>query len=519
MNRTFLLLKTQVINYFSLNEIFGQHGGKQGPVFITAAGIFTLLLFLGGYNVLTAAALVSMGQQDMIPAYMVAVSSFIILVFTLLRSNGILFGSRDFEMLCALPLEAGEIISSKFGFLYLINLAFSALFMVPAGVVWLTGTRGHGVPFFFYLVSVFFVPLIPMCAASAAGFVITRLSAGSRRKNLLSLVFSFGALGLLLGAGIYGMYGDVKEGSLGTVLAGQIGRLYPMSSWFRYPHRLSVLWNVVFWLVSVLAFWVFVRITAVHYTRLNAILLENHASAAGKAGFMRRSSFAAMYRKELGRYFGSYLYVLNTGLGVVCLLVVCGAICVIPPEKLGGYAGIEDAVSFFGQYAPLIVAAMLSLSCPAASSVSLEGKNIWILQSVPLPFRTFLNSKIAVTLSLHAVGYLTALPVFMLRFQMDGARLAALIVIPAVYSIFTAVQGICINCCFPRFDWDNEMVVIKQSMAVILSGVTGMLCVAVPAILHWFFRLPLGMVLWGWAGILLCVSGLLYWKACQTKII
>lgn len=162
---------------------------------------------------------------------------------------------------------------------------------------------------------------------------------------------------------------------------------------------------------------------------------------------------------------------------------------------------------------------MLSLSCPAASSVSLEGKNIWILQSVPLPFRTFLNSKIAVTLSLHAVGYLTALPVFILRFRLDGVRLAALIVVPAVYSVFTAVQGICINCCFPRFDWDNEMVVIKQSMAVILSGVTGMLCVAVPALLHWFFGLPFGMVLWGWAGILLCVSGLLYRKACQTKII
>ena len=162
MNRIFLLMKAQTVNYFFLNEIFGQHGGKRGPVFITAAGILTLLLFLGGYNVLTAAALVSMGQQDMIPAYMVAVSSFIILVFTLLRSNGILFGSRDFEMLCALPLEAGEMISSKFGFLYLINLAFSALFMVPAGVVWLIGTGRHGVPFLFYLVSVFFVPLIPM---------------------------------------------------------------------------------------------------------------------------------------------------------------------------------------------------------------------------------------------------------------------------------------------------------------------------------------------------------------------
>ena len=63
MNRIFLLMKAQTVNYFFLNEIFGQHGGKRGPVFITAAGILTLLLFLGGYNVLTAAALVSMGQQ------------------------------------------------------------------------------------------------------------------------------------------------------------------------------------------------------------------------------------------------------------------------------------------------------------------------------------------------------------------------------------------------------------------------------------------------------------------------
>ena len=59
------------------------------------------------------------------------------------------------------------------------------------------------------------------------------------------------------------------------------------------------------------------------------------ASAAGKADLMRRSSFAAMYRKEFGRYFDSYRYVLNTGLGVVCLFVVYIAICIISPEMLG----------------------------------------------------------------------------------------------------------------------------------------------------------------------------------------
>ena len=53
-----------------------------------------------------------------------------------------------------------------------------------------------------------------------------------------------------------------------------------------------------------------------------------------------------MYLKEIGRYFSSYLWVLNTGLGVVLLCVVSLALCVISPEMLGKYTGIEDVDSF-----------------------------------------------------------------------------------------------------------------------------------------------------------------------------
>ena len=60
---------------------------------------------------MTALALAKMGQAQLIPAYMVSVSNFIILVFTVLRSNGILFGCRDYEMLSSLPVQAKEIIS------------------------------------------------------------------------------------------------------------------------------------------------------------------------------------------------------------------------------------------------------------------------------------------------------------------------------------------------------------------------------------------------------------------------
>ena len=162
---------------------------------------------------------------------------------------------------------------------------------------------------------------------------------------------------------------------------------------------------------------------------------------------------------------------------------------------------------------------MLSISCPAASAISLEGRNLWVLQSIPLSNKTFIKSKIALTLTVHAIGYMLSVAVFLIRFQFNAIWSFTLLAVPACYSVFTAVQGTYINCCFPRFDWDNEMVVVKQSISVILSGVIGMICIAVPVLLHWFLGITLVRVLWGMAAILIVLSVILYFKACGKKII
>ena len=520
MNKTTLLLKTQIYNYFSLNELFHSEKKRSNFAFITAVGIFTLLALLSGYNIMTALALAKMGQAQLIPAYMVSVSNFIILVFTVLRSNGILFGSRDYEMLSSLPVQAKEIISSKFGFLYLLNFLLGILFMLPAGIIWQIYASAHLLFFFMYLASAVFVPFVPMCIASLLGVLVTVVSSKFRRKNIVSLVFSFAVLGGLLGIGIYSMQTGASGGSLGVILMEQVSRLYSLSAWFRYTNYFSLAGNVGFWSLSALVFCIFVKIVECRYARLNSYVLQYHAASPGrKANLKKHSVFTAVYLKEMGRYFSSYLWVLNTGLGVVLLCVTSLALCVVSPEILGTYAGIEDVDLFLGQYAPLIIAAMLSISCPAASAISLEGRNLWVLQSIPLSNKTFIKSKIALTLTVHAIGYMLSVAVFLIRFQFNAIWSFTLLAVPACYSVFTAVQGTYINCCFPRFDWDNEMVVVKQSISVILSGVIGMICIAVPVLLHWFLGIPLVRVLWGMAAILIVLSVILYFKACGKKII
>ena len=91
MSKILILIRAQLINFFPINEIREPRNQKQSSVVIASFGIITLAIFCCVYNIMTAKTLVQVGQQELIPAYMVAVSSFSILFLTIFYSNGILF--------------------------------------------------------------------------------------------------------------------------------------------------------------------------------------------------------------------------------------------------------------------------------------------------------------------------------------------------------------------------------------------------------------------------------------------
>ena len=156
---------------------------------IASFGIITLSLFYFVYNILTAKTLVHVGQQDLIPAYMVSVSSFSILFLTVFYSNGILFDSRDMEILLSLPVKSSYIITSKFMFMYLLNFLIGLMFMLPGGIVWGLNGNLNLLQIILYFTSIIFAPLIPMCIATCMGIVIVVTSSFLKGKCYLSYFF------------------------------------------------------------------------------------------------------------------------------------------------------------------------------------------------------------------------------------------------------------------------------------------------------------------------------------------
>lgn len=521
MNRTWVLFKAQILNFFPINELREPGNKKKNTAVTLGFGIVTLILFVCVYNILTAKTLAQAGEQELIPAYMVSISSFAILFLTMFRSNGILFGSRDIDILTALPVKDSEIISSKFLFMYLLNLLIAVVFMIPGGIIWIANAKADVLRFVLFMLSTFFVPLIPMCIASMIGVLIVFVSSHFKNRSIFAALLSFIALGLVAYTASFSMQkGNQDISNIGAMLAGQITGLYPLSKFFlQGTNFFGILGIILFVVLSLAVLFLFIKIVAVKYSYFNTLASRTSKYKNRVVSLKRHSPFIALYQKELGRFFSSYMAVLNTGLGVVFLCLFSIFLLIMSPRELGEYAGITDMNGFLSSYAPLIVVSMLSLSCPTASSISFEGKNIWILQSTPISMKTILNSKIAVTVTLHFFGYLLAVFAMLIRLQMNIGQAVSLVIIPICYSLFIAVLGVSLNKKYPNFDWSSEVMVVKQSVPAMASGIISMALVFLPILLSWVLLFPILPMLWAIAGILAITTIIMYRKACISNYI
>ena len=519
MSKIWILIRAQLINFFPINEIREPRNKKQSSVVIASFGIITLAIFFCVYNIMTAKTLVQVGQQELIPAYMVAVSSFSILFLTIFYSNGILFGSRDIETLLSLPLKSSDIISSKFMFMYLLNFLIGFIFMLPGGIVWVLNGSLNVLQIILYFTSMIFVPLIPMCIAACMGMIVVAVSSYFNRKNVIALIFSFVMIGIIGYIAVSAMKSG-NEDSIEIMLSKQITALYPISGLFvqhtNFPMYIGMGLFIAF---STAVFYIFVKIVAMKYGLLNTLAKTTSRYSDNKTSYNRKTIFLALYKNEMGRFLSSYMAVLNAGLGVILLCVFSIFLLFNSVEQIGESSGIENINEYLSNFAPLFIASMLLLSCPAASAISLEGKNIWILQSSPVKVKMILNSKIAVNLTLHLIGYMISMFAFTLKLDMNFIQVINLIIVPICYSIFITVIGISLNKKYPNYEWESEMMVVKQSMPVIVSGLVGIIALITPILLNWFLNLSIIPVLEIMSITLLVISSEVYRKVSKLNFI
>lgn len=519
-----LLAGIQLINLCGINEVrYTKDTGKRNRFLGLTLVWAMLLVMLAGYVAMLSYGFAMMGMAEFIPGYLYTVASLIMLFFSFFKAGSIIFQMKSYEMMVSLPVSGSAIVISRFLTMYVTNFLMGLLIMTPGAVVY--GYYVHpGLTFYLIsLLGVILLPLLPLTIATGLGAGIMALTAKMRYKSLASAFLTILVVLVAMAAsmGISREGGTLDETMIETLMLEanrQFGQIYPPAMWFQNAAVYGKTGGVLLLLfVSVVLLLLLVIVLQKNFLAVCTAL--NATSAKNNYKMQRLSAGSvvkALWTKEGKRYFASSIYVSNTLMGYILMAVMAVALFVAGPEK------VEEILQMPGivvKVMPLLLGLMAAIMPTTSCSVSMEGKQWWQLQTLPVRSQDIWNAKVLFNLSIALPFYLIAVLFSVLALKPSLVELVWLTIIPAIYVLFTAVVGITVNLAMPIFDWENETRVVKQSASTLVIMLVGFV-----SVLPFFVAV---MVLPGDANIvylvasvvLLVLTGALHGRNAKKKVI
>ncbi len=485
MRKLWVLMR---LNFRALLVTFSFGRGKKRA----ASGIgalafmgFLAIYMSGVYSAAFGAMLREVGLLSFLLPLMSILACGVALAFTLFAASGIVFGSKDSDLMLSLPVSAFSVMLSKLLALYLENLVFCVLWLIPTGVSYLMQGGNGGFLFMVRLVlSALFLPFIPTLLGMLLGYCISYISSHLRKKALLSNILYLGTFSVFF------------------VLLMQINRLSAilLENKEQFEHLLRT-WLLPFGLMTqgldgnllallffaILCFAPFLALAWLFSTQYKKILsgLSNHTTRNDfkLQSIKTQGQFAALFKKETARYFGSSIYVFNTGFGVVMLVGAAIAGIFFKNDVnliVAQMGGVEEVI-------PMLAAGVcfiLSTVCTTCVSISLEGKTLWILKESPVSAATLFGSKALLNIAISAFGAFVSIFIITVTYGVPLFSAAIVLLLAISLAVLIALMGLIINLLLPKMDADNDTLVVKQSASSMCGIFFGMILAGLGALIY-----------------------------------
>ena len=390
---------------------------------------------------------------------------------TVFTTQAQMYQAKDNELLLAMPLKPGSIVGSRVFVLYLLTMVFVLAVMLPAGLIY-TFKIGFSVSFWLvYLCSMLLIGLLTQAVTCLLGWVLHFLLAGFRHKAIVATFFMTVVM-VLYFIGI----GQIEN--LMMLLVNNGGKIASAIQSFAWPfYALGAAcfgnWGqfALLVLVCLAAFGIVTVVLNVTFVRAMLVGGKTKRAAMQKRDDKVRTAMGAVCRKESKRFFTSTTYLVNIGMGLFMIVAFVGAGIMLRDKVMTAVEQIKE-VDIQKLLPVLLTGAMgflASMTPISAPSVSLEGKHIWILRSMPISGADVLKAKLRfhciASVPLASVGAL----VLGIVYKIGWFETIFTVIGTAILFVLTGVLGLILNMCFPRLDWPNEAGPCKQSMAVFFS--------------------------------------------------
>ena len=440
-------------------------------------------------------------------------------VFTIYSA---LYMAKDNDLLLSMPIPVDAILVSRLTGVYLMDLMFVAVVMLPAIAIYaINGAAWTGVAC--AIAFMLALSLLVMCLACALGWVIAKVSVKMKNKSITTALIS------LLGIAIYYFAYAKAQMAIQDIIANSVvyGAAIQQNAQPLYLLGRAAAGNgiallgfiIVVLALTALVWWIIRR----SFIRLATMKTGTAKKAIRDVAMPQRGIDAALFGKEKDRFISSANYMLNCALGSV-FMIVLGIAALIKGRDL--IARMTQAISISTDTITLIAAAALcalvSMNDITAPSISLEGKSLWVVKSLPVPAWRVLRAKLRLHARLTCVpaAFVALCVAYALRADVKCAVLIVLLAV--VFGMFGGALGLMLNLLKPNFSWTNETAVIKQSMTVLLTLVSGWGVVILLALAYYLLSAHIAPVVFMLFSLILLAAltgGMLVWiKKRGTKI-
>lgn len=489
MSKLLSLFKISLVNSLGINKILKEKSKGERIKFISIliAMIFSIISIsfsVGAYSYLMANELEKVGLLE-VQMLMGFISSAAVIFFTsIYKAQGILFSSKDYDLLMSLPIKTSTILLNKM--LQLLGLNYFVLLFtfIPVAVIYFMKT-GISVFFFIYLFLVFiFLPLIPIVLSSIIAFVISYISSKLKYKNLIINSLSIIFLLLIMLASFKSQDLITKTISNSSSIASGMSKIYPPTVYaVNALTNLSIKDLFIFISISIVIFSVFIFIFHKSFKKINSKLQETFKKSSYKMRNIKASSkISALVKKEIKRYFASPIYVLNTIIGPIILLLSAIVTLFFGKDVMLMIMKVDILNNLIPLFLIAMVCGILTLSCTTNSSISLEGKNLWILKSSPIKAQDIFKGKLILNLILILPALIISNIIFFISLKLSALELLQLMIITIIYSFIVPILGLMTNLYFPKLNWTTETAVVKQGISVLLQMLISVIIVGLPTL-------------------------------------
>ena len=415
-----------------------------------------------------------------------------------------LYQAKDNELLLSMPVSPSLILVSRMVMLAIINYAMSLVVILPALVVYLLSGMAGPIGIVAFCVFFLLLPLLSLALSCMLGWLFALISSRMRHKNIVTMVLSISFLVLYIGgmSAFSSMMETMDPETLDILpIVNAVTPYLLVFNWLGQAMCGNILSGALFLLTVALVCGMVMLFLSKSYIR---IVTTNRGGARivyREKSEKQRSPMWALVKKELRRFVSSAAYMMNEGLGLVFAPILAGFLFFNRGEMLSVF---EDMSAELGEFAfvlldlfPILMASALcflsSVVIISAPSVSLEGKHVWIAQSLPVAPDKVLLSKVYMHILVTTPFFFLASLFSVIAIRPDFLSGVMLFLLPFCCNVFCAYLGVTFNILFPKLDWINEATAVKSGAAVMLT-MFGMMLVslilAVGMVVLFFLGLP-----------------------------